>query len=178
MIAVAVASGRSIGPTVLVSGKTVGVDDFASANASLTQLERLDLDALRLMFRVERAGQEFYERIAAGIGNEEAAGLLRANGREELKHAERIGRMIGIKQGHEFVPTAEDLAPLAVNLPDPVPVELLPHIVAGEVAGDASYQKWADAEPDPEVQRLLRLNGREETIHSERVASVLGLLGA
>ena len=156
----------------------MGVDDFASANASLAQLEVLDLDALRLMFRVERAGQEFYERLAAGIGNDEAAKLLRANGTEELKHAERIGRMIGIKQGHDFEPTAEDLAPLAVNLPDPVPVEMLPYIVAGEVAGDATYGKWADAETDPEVQRLLRLNGREETIHSERVTAVLELIGS
>ena len=160
------------------SGKTVGVDDFATANASLAHLEVLDLDALRLMWRVERAGQEFYERLAAGIGNDEAAALLRANGKEELKHAERIGRMIGIKQGHDFEPTAEDLAPLAVNLPDPVPVEMLPYVVAGEVAGDAGYQRWADNEPDPEVQRLLRLNGREETIHSERVSAVLELLGA
>ena len=129
------------------------------------------------MFRVERAGQEFYERLAAGIGNDEAAKLLRANGTEELKHAERIGRMIGIKLGHDFEPTDDELVPLAVNLPDPIPLELLPHIVAGEVAGDASYQKWADNESDPEVQRLLRLNGREETIHSERVATVVSLLG-
>jgi hypothetical protein len=166
------ANATPLGP----SGQTVGVDDFASANAALGQLEVLDLDALRLMYRVERAGQEFYERIAAGIGNDEAAGLLRANGTEELKHAERIGRMIAIKQGHDFEPTDAELAPLAVHLPDPVPVELLPHIVAGEVAGDAGYQRWADNEPDPEVQRLLRLNGREETIHSERVTAVLALL--
>jgi rubrerythrin len=159
--------------------QTVGVrtDDFATANASLQDLEVLDLDALRLMFRIERAGQEFYERIAAGIGNDEAAALLRANGREELKHAERIGRMIGIKQGHDFEPSSDELAPMVVNLPDPVPVGLLPHIVAGEIAGDAGYQRWADNETDPEVARLLRLNGREETIHSERVAAVLALVG-
>ena len=46
---------------------------------------------------------------------------------------------------------------------------MLPGIVQGEQAGDAGYQKWADAEPDPEVARLLRLNGREETLHGERV---------
>lgn len=150
--------------------------DFATAAASLNELESLGLDDLRLMYRVERAGEEFYERLASGIDNDEAAALLRANGREERKHAERIARMISIKLGHDFVPTAEELEPLAVQLPDPVPVEMLPFIVQGEVAGDAGYQRWADAEPDPEVQRLLRLNGREETIHSERVSAVLELL--
>lgn len=155
----------------------MSTDDFATAAASLNDLEALDLDALRVMYRVERAGQEFYEQLAAGVGNQDAAALLRANGVEELKHAERIGRMIGIKEGREFVPTEADLAPMAVNVPNPMPVEMLPFIVAGEVAGDAGYQRWADNEPDPEVARLLRLNGREETIHSERVAAVLGLLG-
>jgi hypothetical protein len=47
--------------------------------------------------------------------------------------------------------------------------DVLPFIVQGERDGDAGYQRWADNEPDPEVARLLRLNGREETIHGERV---------
>lgn len=152
------------------------MEDFATAAASLNELEALDLDALRRMYRVELAGEEFYERLAAAVGNGEAAALLRANGREERKHAERIARMIAIKQGEEFVPTGEDLEPLAVNLPDVVPAALLPFIVQGELAGDAGYQRWADHEPDPDVERLLRLNGREETIHSERVSAVLELL--
>jgi hypothetical protein len=154
----------------------VRTDDFASAAASLNELEVLDLDALRLMFRVERAGEEFYEKLAAGVAHDEAAALLRANGREERKHAERIGRMITIKQGRDFEPTTEDLAPMVVQVPDPLPLAMLPFIVAGEVAGDAGYQRWAANEPDPEVERLLRLNGREETIHSERVSAVLQLL--
>ena len=151
-------------------------EDFATAAAELGQLERLDLDALRRMYRVELAGEEFYERLAAGVGNDRAAALLRANGREERKHAERIARMIGIKQGEDFVPTTADREPLVVNLPDPVPVAMLPFVVQGEIAGDAGYQRWADNEPDPEVARLLRLNGREETIHSERVSAALALL--
>jgi rubrerythrin len=154
----------------------VTTNDFAAAAASLYELESLDLDALHVMFRLERAGQEFYEKLAAGIGNDEAAALLRANGREELKHAERVGRAIGIKQGHDFEPSADDLAPMEVNVPEAIPVEMLPYIVAGELKGDAGYQRWADNEPDPEVERLLRLNGREETIHSERVTAVLALL--
>jgi rubrerythrin len=51
-------------------------------------------------------------------------------------------------------------------------------IVKGELNGDAGYQKWADAEENEEVQRLLRLNGREETIHAGRAQQVFELLGA
>ena len=154
----------------------MGTLDFATAAASLNDREALDVEDLRLMYRVELAGEEFYERLAASVPDGAAADLLRANGREERKHAERIARMLSLKLGHDFEPTPDELEPLAVQLPDPVPLELLPHIVQGELAGDAGYQRWADNEPDPDVQRLLRLNGREETIHSERVSAVLELL--
>ena len=66
---------------------------------------------------------------------------------------------------------------LTIPLPDSIPVEMLPLIVQGEVDGDASYQRWADHEPDPEVERLLRLNGREETIHGRRVTEAMTILG-
>jgi rubrerythrin len=49
-------------------------------------------------------------------------------------------------------------------------------IVQGEMSGDAGYQAWADQETDPEVEKLLRLNGREETIHAGRVNQVLEIL--
>ena len=49
---------------------------------------------------------------------------------------------------------------------------------AAEKVRDAGYQRWADRETDPEVQRLLRLNGREETTHGERVREVMALLAA
>ena len=47
-----------------------------------------------------------------------------------------------------------------------------------EMDGDAGYQHWADKESDPEIARLLRLNGREETKHGERVAQALSILEA
>jgi len=153
------------------------MDDFATAAASLNELAALDIDALRTMYRVEIAGEEFYERLASSVPDEQAATLLRRNGREERGHAERIRRMIGIKLGRDYEPTGADLEPMAVNLPDPVPLELLPHVVQGELNGDAGYQRWADNEPDADVQRLLRLNGREETIHGRRVEEVLAILG-
>ena len=60
--------------------------------------------------------------------------------------------------------------------PDTISPELLAVIVKAELDGDKGYQRWADLETDPEVQRLLRLNGKEETVHGQRVTEVLALL--
>jgi rubrerythrin len=154
------------------------VDDFATAAASLAELDALDVDAMKLMYRVETAGEEFYERIASGVENAEAAELFRRNGKEEKGHARRIGRMLELKLGHPYEPAGVDAEPMAVNVPIPMPLEMLPFIVQGEINGDVGYQRWADNEPDPEVAKLLRLNGREETLHSKRVEQALSLLNA
>jgi hypothetical protein len=61
-------------------------------------------------------------------------------------------------------------------MPDEISVEMFHGIVQGEMSGDAGYQAWADQETDPEVEKLLRLNGREETIHAGRVNQVLEIL--
>ena len=151
-------------------------DDFFSAVAALNAVEQLDVDALRLLYRVECSGEDFYTRLADKIGDPRAADLLRRNGREERGHAERARRVIGIKLGREYEPTEEDRTRSAVPLPDPVGPELLPIIVKAELDGDVGYQRWADRESDPEAQRLLRLNGREETTHGERVRQVIALL--
>ena len=150
--------------------------DFFTAVASLGGIDVLDVDAMRLLYRIECSGEDFYNGVADRIGNDEAADLLRRNGREEVGHANRIGRAIGVKLGAPFEPSADDLRRFPVALPDEIPVEILPAIVQGEIDGDAGYQRWADNEPDPEVARLLRLNGREETIHAERVGKVIALL--
>ena len=152
-------------------------EDFFAAVTAMTGLEQLDVAALRLIYRIERAGETFYNLLAERIGNAEAADLLRRNGREERAHAERIRKVLGIKLGHDYEPTAEDQAPYAIALPPTVGVDLLPLIVQGELAGDADYHRWAEREPDPEAQRLLRQNGREETQHGERVKQVIALLG-
>jgi hypothetical protein len=65
-----------------------------------------------------------------------------------------------------------------VPLPDPVSLDLFPVIVKAELDGDVGYQRWAEREAEPEVARLLRLNGREETIHGERVSKALEILQA
>jgi rubrerythrin len=152
--------------------------DFFSAVTALGSVEQLDVDAMRLLFRIECSGEDFYNLIADRIGNEEAAALLRRNAREERGHAERIRRAIGLKLGRDFQPPAEDLERYPVPLPETIPAELFPAIVQGEIDGDQGYQRWADREPDPEVQRLLRVNGHEETTHGERVTQVITLLRA
>jgi hypothetical protein len=152
--------------------------DFASASQALAGLAQLDVPAMELMYKLECSGEDFYNLLADRIGNEDAAVLLRRNGKEELGHARRIARAIAIKQGREFEPSAELQERYAVSLPDTIDPSMLPFIVAGEQAGDAGYQGWADNEPDPEVARLLRLNGREETLHGERVTEAIAILEA
>jgi rubrerythrin len=156
----------------------VSEHDFLSANAALGAAEVLDVDAMRLLFKVECSGEDFYNQLADRVGNAEAADLLRRNGREELGHARRIQRALGLKLGEPFEPTADMLERFAIPLPDEVGPDLFPIIIQAEVQGDAGYQRWADAEPDPEVARLLRLNGREETIHATRAREALALLQA
>jgi rubrerythrin len=150
--------------------------DFFSAATALAAVKDLDVDAMRLLFKVERSGEKFYEGIADRIGNPRAADLLRRNGREERGHAERVRRALGVKLGQPWEPAADDLALYPIPLPDEIPATLLPVIVKAELDGDAGYQHWADRESDPEVQRLLRQNGREETVHGQRVTAVIALL--
>lgn len=152
--------------------------DFFSAVAALGQVAELDADAMRLLYRIECSGETFYNLLAERIGNAEAAELLRRNGREERGHAERVRKALARKLGLAvYEPSAEDRAPYAIPLPDSIPAELLPVIVQGEIDGDRGYQQWADRESDPEIQRLLRQNGREETVHGERVSRVIEILG-
>lgn len=151
--------------------------DFFAAVAALGLIDELDIDALRLLYRIECSGEDFYNQLAARIGDPRAAELLRRNGREERGHAERVRRVLGIKLGHAYEPTEEDTAPFSIPLPDAIPPGLLPLIVQGELDGDAGYQRWAERESDPEARRLLLLNGREETTHGERVREVIVLIG-
>src|SRR4030095_10980372 len=150
--------------------------DFNASVAALGAVECLDVDAMRLLLRVERAGEAFYNGVAERIGDPRAAELLRRNGREERGHAERVRRAIRIRLGHAFEPSSEDLAAYPVPLPPTIPLEIFPQIVQAELDGDVGYQRWADREDDPEVQRLLALHGREETVHGEGGRQVIALI--
>ena len=150
--------------------------NFYEANAALFGKERLDVADLELMYQLEMTGAEFYYRLADRVGNPEAAALLRRNGVEEKAHARRLAKALSIKMGREWEPTAEQAALMDIPLPDQIDAKMFLGIVKGELGGDAGYQRWADNETDPEVQKLLRLNGREETIHAGRAQQVYDLL--
>lgn len=152
--------------------------DFFSASAELAACKQLDVPAMELLYRLECSGEDFYNALADRIGNDEAADLLRKNGREELGHARRVQRAIGIKLGADYEPPAEVRERFVIPLPDTIGLDLLPIIVKAELDGDAGYQRWADQESDPDVARLLRLNGREETVHGSRVSKAMEILEA
>jgi rubrerythrin len=156
----------------------IPVMDFFEATARIGAAETLDLETLELLIRVENSGDVLYNTLADRIGNEEAAELLRRNGREEVGHARRMMKVMSLKTGTEYVPSAEVLEKFSVALPDTIDRAMLPLIVAGEMQGDAGYQAWADRETDEEIIRLLRLNGREETKHAERITQVIEILDA
>ncbi len=152
--------------------------NFYTANASLAGAEKLGVEEMQTIWRVEMAGELFYNLLAERIDNEEAKDLLRKNAVEERGHARRIARALSIKLGHEWQPTAEQQELLEVPMPPVIDANLFAGVVKGEMNGDAGYQKWADAETDEEVVRLLRLNGREETIHANRAQRVFEILSA
>ena len=152
--------------------------NFYTANAGLADVAKLEVPEMSLLYRIEMAGELFYNVLADRVGNETAAELLRKNAVEERGHARRLARMISIKLGYEWEPTAEEAELLAVPLPETIDSKMFAAVVQGEINGDAGYQRWADAETDEEVVRLLRLNGREETIHAGRAQQVFDLLNA
>ena len=152
--------------------------NFYTANASLAGAEKLGVEEMQTIWRVEMAGELFYNMLADRIENEEAKDLLRKNAVEERGHARRIARALSIKLGHEWQPAPEQQELLDVPMPPVIDANLFAGVVKGELNGDAGYQKWADAETDEEVVRLLRLNGREETIHANRAQRVFDILSA
>ena len=150
--------------------------NFYTASAGLAGKERLDVEAMELMYQLEISGEVFYQRLADRVANAEAAELLRRNGVEERAHARRMAKALSISLGREWTPGPQHETVLDIPLPDVITKELFLGIVQGEINGDAGYQAWADAEPDEEIAKLLRLNGREESIHADRARKVAELL--
>ncbi len=143
----------------------------------LSELQQLNVDAMRALFTIELSGEDFYNALADRIGNDEAGALLRRNGREEAGHARRLARAIGLKLGEDFEPTPDMVERPEFHLPESVDATFLPTLVQLELDGEPGYQRWADNEPDPAVARLLLLNGREEALHAERIRDVMSILG-
>ncbi len=150
-----------------------------AASAHLFSVTNPTLADLKLMVMLEAAGQGFYDGLAAAAPSDAVKELLARNGQEELAHAHRVSRVIGLVHGEEFaVPAPAEnpfyLVPqgLALN------AGLLGMIIHGEDSGEALYENWAKSLDNDEAARLLRQNGKEETRHAERARQAMALLDA
>lgn len=151
--------------------------DQMEAFSLLATRERLSIDDMKVLSLLEAAGETFYLAAAAAVDNPEASALLARNGQEERGHAHRILKAISLLGENYELPADENnpyIQPM--DLSGIINAELLAVIEKTEQDGDLQYQKWADAESNEEVAKILRLNGSEETRHGERVAQVVGLL--
>lgn len=135
---------------------------------------------LQIMVFAEAAGKALYDGLAAGVANPEVQALMLANGREELAHAHRVARAIGLLTGGEpfAVPAPDENPYLATPMPSrPVSAAMLEGLAQSENAGDDLYQTWAASCANPEAAELFRQNGREERRHGERMRQAAALLG-
>jgi rubrerythrin len=150
----------------------VGVFDLLKGRATLNS------DDLKVLAMIEAAGEALYFRIAEGVADPRAAELLRKNGREERGHAYRLAKILRLQTGEEFVPPADAENPFVTSLPASLPAtpEFIASLEQGEADGDRLYQMWADGAANPEVAKLLRLNGREESRHGVRDAEVISYI--
>ena len=148
--------------------------DVMTALNALNDKSRLEVDDLKLMVLVECSGESFYNGLADTALDAECADLLRKNGREETAHAHRMKKAIEILTGEPYdMPSAEDNPYWAQPNPARCERSFLQMLQNLEVNGDAQYQVWADNEPNEDVAKLFRQNGKEETRHADRVSQVL-----
>ncbi|ONH59768.1 rubrerythrin [Frankia sp. CcI49] len=149
---------------------------FREAARSLSALDHLDVRELEILYKLEMTSGLFYFQLADSIQNEEVAEFLRRNGRGELGHARRIQQALTIRLGRSYQPSADMDGGYPLGVPPPVDAALLAAIARGERGGDADYQRWASAEPDPEIAHLLQINGREDSEHADRLTRASALL--
>ena len=153
-------------------------DDVFGAFGVLKGRDVLSVDDLKVLALIEVSGEYLYQAMARVVPDDACKALLKRNGQEERGHAHRMLKAIALKGGDFALPPDEEI-PFVRNTPQEMPTnaEFLAMLAGAEDDGDLVYQRWADAEPDPEVAKLLRQNGREEARHGERVNEVRRLLG-
>lgn len=155
-------------------------DNQMEAFALLATRTKLSIDDLKILALLETAGEAFYFAAAKAIDNEAARALLMRNGQEERGHAHRVLKAIALLGGEPYAlpDDADNPYIVPLQLDGMINAELLAMIQKGEQDGDLQYQAWADAESaaNPEVAKIYRQNGSEETRHSQRLAEVAALL--
>lgn len=145
---------------------------------TITQPTVLDL---KVMVLVEAAGQELYRSSAEATDNPEVIELLHANAREEFLHGTRVASAIEAISGERFPAPEAANNPYLVDGSFPI-VELTPEALRNlanlEFGGEDLYDGWAQFLDNPEAARLLRLNGKEESGHGNRLLRAAEILEA
>ena len=151
--------------------------DFFAAVAALGAIETLDVDALRLLYESSARARTSTTCSPTASATSAPPICCAATAARSAATPSACARCSASSSGTPYEPSREDALALSRSrCRDAISAEFLPLIVQGELDGDTGYQRWADRESDPEAQRLLRLNGREETTHGERVREVIVLL--
>jgi len=135
------------------------------------------IDDLKLMVYLEASGEVGYGNLAVNA-SDAVAKLLNANGREEVAHAHRVAKAIGILYGEEFAVPAPSENPYAKVSGVSVTRAILEGLVKAENNGKTLYDTWADNTPNAEAAELFRQNGIEEARHGARAQEAMGLLEA
>lgn len=134
---------------------------------------------LKVMVLVEAASQELYRSSAEGTDNAEVIELLHANAREEFLHGTRVASAIEAISGERFPAPEAAENPYLAEGSFPI-VELTPEALRNlaqlEFSGENLYDGWAATLSNPEAARLLRLNGKEETNHGNRLIRAAEIL--
>jgi rubrerythrin len=153
--------------------------DALEAFNLLKARKRLSQQDVAVLAMIESSGEAFYMAAARAIKNDAARALLARNAQEERGHAHRLVKALGLLGAPPFSLPADSDNPFVRTVPEELPVDsaFLAMLESAERDGDLQYQAWADAEANPEVARLYRQNGIEETRHGERVKQVKQLLG-
>lgn len=154
---------------------------FGEAFGRISTIQAPTVDDLKMMVLVEAAGKTLYESMALGSDNARVKELLHHNGREELAHAHRVSKAILAITGESYPPPAPEDNPYLQAGPLPpmlISAESLTKLSAAEFGGDAVYERWASNTTNAEAAALMRLNGKEESEHGDRLLEAAALLVA
>ncbi len=143
------------------------------AFAYIGAVQAPSLDDLRLMLVLEAAGKAMYDSLAESAPNAESAQYLRESGLDELKHAERLAEILGLLTGAPCAVPAPEENPYLAEWEKPrLSMELIERLASAEANGGALYEGWAQVCSNAEAAALLRMSGREETAHAQRLHSI------
>jgi len=150
--------------------------DVAAEFARLFQVTHPTLDDLKTMALLEASGEGFYQGLVDAAPNEAMRKLLAKNGQEETAHAHRLKKVIKLLGNEDYpLPALAENPFHVVDTNVRVTRQSLASIAKGEGTGEALYETWAKSLDNAEAARLLRLNGKEETGHQQRLLQAIEL---